>query len=246
MSKYVTDLSFRHASIANTVIRSIYDLTLVEKRLILIALSGMDSSKEADPTAWFSMNIADYASLTNTTVKNAFVVLKEATETLFERQITIKGMVSPKSITKFRWIQAIRLVPEEDRIELQWSREIVPYITSLQSDFTRIFNREVVPLKSVYAIRLYLLLDQERYRGIKGSKEVAYAYLIEAWGVPETYQEFKYFKNVILNKAIEELKEAGLALVEISVRRINRKVEFITFKYTLEKRDSKSYITVEK
>lgn len=194
----------------------------------------MDSSKEIDCTKDYIMNVEDYASLCNISVKDAYEVLKDSCDKLFERKIVIHGLESKKSRTHIRWVQSVTFIPETHEIKLKWSSDIIPFISQLTSNFTRLLNKDFIPLESKYTARLYDFIYQERWKGAKGKKEIEIDALIELWCIPESCQEFKFLKNRILAPAIKELEKRELAKVTLSIgKKEGRKAKSIVFEYLM-------------
>jgi len=227
-----TTLPFKHASIANVVLNACYELSTVERRIIFIILSHMDSSKELDSNKDYAMNVEDYAKLCSISIKDAYETLKDNCDKLFDRRIVIHGLESKKSKKQIRWIQSITFIPETHEIKVKWASDIIPFISQLTSNFTRLLNKDYIPIESKYASRLYDLLYQEKWKGHKGKKEIYLDDLIALWCIPESCQEFKFLKSRILVPAIKELEERQLAKIELIVgKKENRKTKSVILKY---------------
>lgn len=236
LAKQDTKLAERHASLANVVLNAVYELNIVERRILFITLSKMDSSKELDLTKHYTMSVEDYASLCNIELRKAYDTVKEGVLSIFDRYITIRGLDSPKSVQHFRWVQSIKFIPEEHEVRIKWSDELAPFISSLNGNFTKLVNKEAIPIEGKYAARLYDLLEQQRFRGIQGSIKLNIEDVISSWCVPESLRPYKYLKSTILLPAIKELQKRKLAMVELSEIRQERRVKTIILTYILEKK----------
>ena len=209
-----------HASMSNKLLNSCYSLTTIEKRIILLTLSRLNSSKEISSTEWYSMDINEYARLCNVSRSDAYDDLREATSKLYFRSITeIEG----KKRTDFRWIQAIEVDVDSQSVKLMWSTNILPYISELKSDFTRLFMLDVFKIDGIYASRLYDLLYQEKFRGLVGSKEIDLETLYNSWNLPDSYREYKEFRRGVLKPAMVELTKKGLVKLDIKELVIGKK-----------------------
>lgn len=232
--KGTTTLQYRHASVANAILSACYDLDVVEKRAVFITLSHMNSKEQADSTKIYSMYVTDYATLCGVEYKNAYEALQYACDKLWKREIIVSKN------EKFRWIQYIKFNKEEKRIDIKWSADIIPYISSLSGDspFTRLLNKDVIPIESKYSMRLLELIEQERFKGLVGKKTVELAWLYEVWCIPDSRRDFGTFKARILNPAIKELRERNLMDIKIYIGRENRignKTVSVTFEYLMER-----------
>ncbi len=200
-----------HASLSNKLLNSCYSLTTIEKRIILLTLSRLNSTKELSSTEWYSMNVTEYADLCNVSRHYAYQDLREAASKLYSRSITeIEG----KKRTDFRWIQAIEVDAGTQTVRLMWSTNILPYISEIKSNFTRLYIMDVLRIDGTYASRLYDLIFQERFKGLHGKKEFDLVYLYDSWNVGSSYREFKEFKRGVLKPAMEELTKKGLILLD--------------------------------
>ena len=56
------------------------------------------------------------------------------------------------------WVQSVDYIDQEGRIELRFGKDILPYLTGLQREFTRYALSDVAKMTSAHAIRLYELL----------------------------------------------------------------------------------------
>lgn len=218
-----------HASLSNKLLNSCYSLSTIEKRIVLLTLSKLNSSKTLSSTEWYSMNINEYAELCGVSKKDAYDNLREAVETLFTRTITeIEG----KRRRDFRWIQGREVDVEAEEVRILWSSPILPYISDLERDFSKLFMLDVLKITGTYASRLYDLLYQEKWRGLTGSKEIDLDTLYAMWEVPESYKEFKEFKRSVLTPAVKELEKKELVEVTVEIAgKVGRKVKSLRLKY---------------
>jgi len=234
MANYLpkTTLEQSHASISNKLLNSCYSLSIVEKRILLLTLAKIDSSSKLDKDSWCSMSVADYASLCNVSKKDAYDTLKAASLQLFERYFILKGLSTPKSEQRCRWVDAIEVVPEEGIVRVRWSVSILPLIAELEEKFSKLFMLDVMRINGIYASRLFDMLYQEKWHGKQGSKQVAVAELITNWSIPVSCQPFGELKRSILNPAIKELEKKELVRVEMRVgKKKGKTIDSVVFDY---------------
>lgn len=227
-----TTIDRAHASMSDKLLNSCYSLSIVEKRIILLTLAKLDSSKDLDKDTWCTMSVSDYASLCNVSKKDAYDTLKAASLQLFERYFILKGLTTTKSERRCRWLDAIEVVPEEGIVRIRWSASILPLIVNLKANFTKLFMLDVMRINGIYASRLYDLLYQEKWKGKHGTKTVEVADLIELWDIPVSCQPFGELKRSILTPAIKELEKKELARVEMAIgSKKGRVIESVVFEY---------------
>ena len=227
------------ASVSNTILNSCWELSMVERSIIMLALGNMRSSLPANSNTLYELDIKDYATLRKISTQDAYETLKENSNKLFERHISIKNHPGIKGTYKFRWINGINFIAEEHKIRIQWSQHILEFISELRAgNFTQLPLSEYIPMEGKYTTRLWDMLVQERWKGCIGVKRVDIDELIENWCIPESCRALKVLKSKILKPAIKELELKGLALILLKDGRKDRKfVKELIFEYKLEKAD---------
>lgn len=61
------------------------------------------------------------------------------------------------SHTKTRWISAIDYIPDDSWLKLYFAPKVIPYISLLESGFTRYNLEYVANMSSIYGLRFYEL-----------------------------------------------------------------------------------------
>ncbi|HAM4230417.1 TPA: replication initiation protein, partial [Escherichia coli] len=123
--------------------------------------NARENGKGLDSSVPLSINAIEYAKEFNVSNQAGYIALKSAEETLFERRFTIIDV--DKKPIKSRWVQDVKYIQEEGRIEITLSRVVAKEITKidgLKDFFTSYLLEKTSGLNSVYAIRLYELLIQ--------------------------------------------------------------------------------------
>ena len=237
------NMSEVEVAIANTILNSCFELSVVERNTIFLTLAEMSRKgkvKEVDYTKWYYMEASEYASLRNIKPKHAYEVLKTESARLFDRYIVVK-YPGKTTLHKIRWVTEIRFNDERHRVELRWSQTIVEFISALSKDFTRFRVEDIVKIDSKYTARLYDLLLQRKFKGLKGKIRVPVEWIIEHWSVAESSREYKFLKSRVLVPAIKELKNKGLCNVELKDTgpglRVSRFVENVEFTYEFPEKD---------
>ena len=142
---------------SNSLIQASYKLSLNEQRLILLAISGLNSKRVANRPGFnqvdgIRITAEEFREAWNLSSKDAYTALKDATNELYERSIVeIKG----KHTTKDRWVCRVAYHDGEGWAELSFSPHITPHLTSLGKNFTEYRLGQVANLRSTYAVRLF-------------------------------------------------------------------------------------------
>lgn len=142
---------------SNALIQASYKLTLNEQRLILLAISGLNSKRISHRAGYnqvdgIRITAAQFSEAWKLPKKDAYASLKDATNELFERSIIeVKG----KKTVKDRWVSRVTYHDGEGWAELSLSPHITPHLTSLGQNYTAYRLGQVANLRSTYAIRLF-------------------------------------------------------------------------------------------
>ena len=150
---------------SNHIIEASYRLSVAEQRVILSAISQVRRDKPVTDEVLYSVTAAEIAQLCGTDPNTAYRDLQNAAERLQTRRVSL--ILEPDGVTirsKRRrvtcWVQTVDYIDQEGRIEMRFGKDILPYLTGLQREFTRYALSDVAKMTSAYGIRLYELLVQ--------------------------------------------------------------------------------------
>jgi len=107
-----------------------------------------------------------YADVFDTTRQNAYIRMKEAEETLFNRRFSFFD--EDGKLVKSRWISQVKYLDNEGAIEIVFTPAVVQGISRIngvKEFFTQYLLSQTSQLKSVYSTRLYELLIQWKNTG---------------------------------------------------------------------------------
>ena len=90
---------------------------------------------------------------TDKDARNVFKDLSRAVENLYERDVKIT--LPNGDILQTRFVQSIVWSPDNLQIQVKFADDIKPYLSELKSNFSSYKLKNIVQLKSIYAIRLY-------------------------------------------------------------------------------------------
>lgn len=206
----------------NAIIAATNKMTLIEQRLLLLAIAKIDP-KRPMPTP-LEISAADYSETFNLPLDTCYKALRSATEKLFERQIV--AVDNAHGFDKLRWLSRARYVTQSATALLYFSPEIEPYLINLQGQFTKYELRRVSRLNSIHSIRLFELL--QRFKAT-GYYTVGIEDLRLAMGLSDGYSRYNNLRSKILIPAINELKSKSGLIVELEAHKKGRTVERLTF-----------------
>lgn len=190
---------------SNRIITAFQSLSLIEMCLIQLAIVD---ARETEQGLGFnkplSISAKRYAEAFDIQVDTAYRVLAKAGKGLRSRYFTFLDGKGTKVETN--WVQQVRYVENEGRIEIIFTVAVINEITRLSSHFTQYDLACIATLKSIYSARLYELIV--KWLSAKKTDVFDYAVLRGQLGVASTeYKEMGDFKKRVLDLAVNEINE---------------------------------------
>lgn len=217
---------------SNHMIEASYRLSVAEQRVILSAISQVRRDKPVTDEVLYSVTAADIAQLCGSDPNTAYRDLQNAAERLQTRRVSL--ILEPDGVTirsKRRrvtcWVQTVDYIDQEGRIEMRFGKDILPYLTGLQREFTRYALSDVAKMTSAYGIRLYELLVQWP----EGHRVVTLEDLRNWLQIENRYPAIKDFKRWVLDPAVEQINEHSPLILTWSQRKTGRRVTHLVFDY---------------
>lgn len=150
----------------NSLINASYTLSVVEQRLILLAIvAARENNLNLQSKHKLLVTADSYAKQFNVVRQAAYLALKEACENLFERRFSFEERNGKVKQVKSRWVSRIAYIEEHAEVEIVFADDVIPLITELEARFTQYELKQISGLSSAYAIRLYELLIAWRSTG---------------------------------------------------------------------------------
>lgn len=136
---------------SNALIEGRGQLTLQESRLVLLALSKIDSRNPL-PKEKIALSVSEYMSVFGGSKGKIYEHLDFATTALMERVVKIETSTGWE---KFQWVSHSKLKKGEGIIEIKFHEKMAPYITELRQCFTKIELPRLAGFTSTHALRIY-------------------------------------------------------------------------------------------
>jgi len=221
-----------HVNMSNVLIRAAHGLNLVEKRIISAGVAKMDNMRIASHEHFNQMTIrleaTVYGEEYGVNMKNAYAELRGAAESLFERYISIPQQ-TPQGLKehKFRWVSGVKYHHGEGWIEINFTREVMPYISLLRKDYTSYKLKLASALRSVYSWRLLELLKS--WRSTK-TLYISLEDLRRSLEIPDSYAYIN-IRQRCLEPAVKELREKSNIIITWKPIKKGRAVASFEFRW---------------
>nr|WP_163086440.1 replication initiation protein RepM [Acinetobacter baumannii] len=213
-----------HVVKSNQVIEASYQLSAVEQRIVLAAISRIPKNQPITDDELSPVSVDELKQL-GVHEKTAYRDLKEGINRLYERSINLS--IDDKSI-KMRWVQEIQFLDSQSVIGIRFSKPILPFISNLSREFTKYALSDIAGINSGYGIRIYELLVQ--YRQI-GKREISVESLRTMLELGKKYPLFADFKKRVIDTAIDQINEYSPLKVTYEQKKTGRKVTHIIFSF---------------
>jgi plasmid replication initiation protein len=217
-------LNKNHVVKSNQVIEASYQLSAVEQRIILAAISLIPKNQIITDDELYPVSVNEL-QLLGVHEKTAYRDLKEGINRLYERSINLS--IDEKSI-KMRWVQEVQFLDSQGVIGIRFSKPMLPFISNLSREFTKYALSDIAGISSAYAIRIYELLVQ--YRQI-GKREISVDTLRTMLELGKKYPLFADFKKRVIDTAVDQINEYSPLKVTYEQKKTGRKVTHILFSF---------------
>lgn len=216
---------------ANALVEASYRLSLYEQRIVLACIAQVRRDEPLTDQRLYTVSAQQIADMAGVGLKTAYRHLKEASERLFDRRVTLheapNGKGSPE-VHLTRWVQEIVYKEDQGAVALRFSQPMVPYLSQLSAQFTRYALKDVARMTSAHAIRLYELLAQWRDAG---KREVSLEWLRDALQLGEHYPNIRDLKRRVIVPAVEQINEHSPLWCKWDQLKTGRRVSHLTFTF---------------
>jgi plasmid replication initiation protein len=228
----------RWITMSNALTRAGHGLTLAEKRIVMMAISKLDSTKP-NPTEPPSTKItaAEYAAECGVDTDTAYKQLKSATKDLYHRSIVFyepahkrNGKPLPPTRVQMRWIGEAKYQDGEGWVELYWWSHLTKHLMGLKRQFTSYQLQQASALRSIFSWKLLELLM--RFEST-GWAEYTIEDFTESMDATEKQKaNFNNIKRRMIEPAVKELTEKDGWVIEWRPIKAGRRVKALRFEFS--------------
>ena len=227
----------RNITMTNALARAGHGLTLAEKRLVMMAVSTLDSRKALPPGEVPTTRITamEYAEAFSVDLNTAYEQLQGGAKHLYSRSITFyepafkrgKKAIEPTMVT-MRWVGQVHYQQKEGWVELYWWPKLLPHLTGLKRQFTTYQLQQASALRSAYSWKLLELLM--RFQGT-GRAEYTIEDFKASMETPPSLTDFGQVKRRVIDPAVKELTEKDGWLIQWEPIKAGRRVARLRFTF---------------
>jgi plasmid replication initiation protein len=229
----------RWITMTNALTRAGQGLTLAEKRVVMLAVSTLDSAKpikygEEEPSS--KVTASAYAAEFDLDMRTAYDQLQSTAKNLYERSINYfapaynrKGEEIKPAKVKSRWVYKIQYHEGEGWVELFWSPDILKHLRGIKKQFTSYQLKHATALRSIYSWRLLELITRFESTGWAEYTVEDFAASMDA--TDKQKSNFNNIKRRIIEPAVKELIEKDNWLIEWKPIKTGKKVMAIRFDF---------------
>ena len=241
----VIDYNKNHYTVmANNIIRGKQSMTLQEARLIRLLITQI--AKDDKDFKTYKVNIQELARFLEIPDNNLYRDIRNICQSLMSRTIKIQNGNQWKI---FQWLQLAEY-DGHGTVTLMLSNQIAPYLLQLNAWFTQYQLKNILAMKSFYAIRLYELLKLTVGEDRRKKMEYTFSvqYLREYLECEHKFKQIGQFKDKILDIAVRDISEYSEYNCTYECKKTDRSITDIIFYLELkeQKQEEKQEGTGEK
>jgi plasmid replication initiation protein len=217
----------------NVLINASYSLDLVEQRVVL---QGIVKSRNTEtgfsaltPVA---IHASEYEKQFGVTKDGAYKALKDAVQSLFERQFSFTELQDGKlKVVRSRWVSQIAYVDDLAEVQIIFSPAVASMCSRLEKHFTSYDLDQVSGLNSKYAVRLYELMMS--WKAVGKTPVIKLQDFREKIGLLDEneYKDMCTFKKYVLDLAVKQINEHTDIKLDYEQHKAGRKIDGFSFKF---------------
>lgn len=238
------DVSSNLVTMSNALVRAGHGLTLAEKRIVMIALSRLDSTKPAQENnpPVTKITALEYAAEFNVSLDTAYDQLQTASQSLHNRKIIFydpsyrrTGKKAEMNRSEMSWVGQVDYHGGEGWVELYWWGNLMKHLMGLKRQFTSYKLQQASALRSVSSWRLLELLT--RFEDTGWAQYTIEDFAVSMDATEKQKADFAAIRRKIIEPAVNELVKDGWSINWRPIKE-GRKVKSVRFDFTRSKKST--------
>jgi len=206
--------------------------TASEIDLILMLLTAI--KKEDEDFKSYVFSIQELEKKSGKSINHT--QLKETVKSLMSKVIEIQD--SPKKWKLFTWFASFAY--DDGIINCSFHKDLKPYLLELKGRFNIGNIKHLLPMKSSYSKRIYMLVKEHAKFG---HRTFNVEEMMEMLKVPKSQKtNYGEFKRKVLQQAMSDINKYSDLYVELKEIKPSRKVVGVTFEIKKNRADLKTFI----
>lgn len=231
--KNITDLTERNYTRQQSVIiNARYALTRAEIDLVLVLLTAIH--KDDKDFKDYEFTIKDLELKTDRQWNSK--QLKDTVKSLMSKPLELPREDGDWEIVG--WFSSFKY-SRDGLITCRFDKSLKPYLIDIQGRMVLGDVRHLLPMKSSYSKRVYLLLKEYSKFGVRKFQTEE---LMEILKVPKSLKIYNRFKEKVLLRAEQDINKYTDLKVSFDEKKFGRKVKSITFHIKKNDEDLKTFI----
>ena len=237
--KETTDLTKRHFTRQQSIIvNAPYALSLAEIDIVLTLLTAIH--KEDKDFKDYVFTIKDLEAKTNRQWNSR--QLKDTVKSLMSKPLELPKEDGSKGWSVVAWFSFFEY-SKNGLITCRFDKRLKPYFLDIQGRYILGDIRHLLPMKSSYSKRVYLLLKEyQRF----GTRKFEVEELMGVLKVPKSLLNYADFKRKVLKRSETDINKFTDLKVNFTENKVGRKVQSITFHLKKNDEDLKTFVLMVK
>lgn len=228
----------RWITMANALTRASHGLSLAEKRIVMAAVSKLDSTRPLPPGEVPTTRITagEFSELYGISLDTAYDQLQDAAKHLYGRSITFfepaerrRGKPLEPTLVSMRWVGQVHYQKGEGWVELYWWPKLLPSLVGLKKQFTTYQLQQVNALRSTYSWKLLELLM--RFKSSGHAEYTIEDFCASMDATEKQAANFAKIRTKIIEPAVKELVEKQGWEIQWRAIKAGRKVQGLRFDF---------------
>lgn len=217
---------------SNALIEASYRLSVAEQRIMLSCISQVNRSKPVTDENMYSVSVTDIERLSGTSTHATYDEIKKAALRLKRREVWIterpNGDGDHDQVLVTSWVQSIRYIKREGRVELRFSRDMLPYLSQFVEQFTAYALTDIAKMSSAHAIRLYELLMQWQSQQVRTITVEDLRHFLQ---LDDKYPLMADLRRWVIEPSVKQINEHSPVTVAWAQKKTGRRVTHLIFSF---------------
>ena len=195
----------------NMILYSASNLSMNELKLLRFII--MQTQKDDKELYEFAVNVKDLARSIEISEKNLSRDLRKMTKHLLGEVIEIGDSENKRKWKQFQWLSKCEY--DEGILHIKIHDELKPFLVGLYGGFTKYRYSEIVPLRSIFAVKIYESLvsymkNNLPYANHAVEISISIEELRRVTDTTDKFDRYSSFKLRVIDTAIKEINEKAI------------------------------------